>query len=262
MRALIALLLLVPVLAAPAQAQALVSQYKTILPHLVFGGGWHNRFMFVNYTGNPVSVRLSFYGDNGSALTVALSEPHGRIRGVANCVDVDLAGYGARMLETNESSSAALSQGWAVADCGSATCANVAIYGVFATAEVADYLVFEATVFAGDSRSTMAVFPFDNRNSFVTGVAIATHTCAAANPDVRIDFKYADDSGNMFYQYQVSMPCPGHASFTLASFNPISQDRLGYVEVFSNSASVSAIALLFNPKGRAHTTIPVSEYIP
>jgi hypothetical protein len=271
MRAVSALLLLLSVFGVPAQAQeasataggprqaTFVSQYKTILPHLVFGGGWHNRFMFVNYNGNTVSVRLYFYGSDGSALAVPIKQ-----FGTYTAVDVYLQGWGTRVIETDESPGDALHQGWAkaVVSCSSTTCEDVVIYGVFATAEVPGYPVFEATVFAGDSRSTDVMFPFDNRNGFSTGIAIVAHTCTASDPDVRINFKYADDPGNTFYQYQVPMKCPGHTSFSLPDFNSTSQNRLGFVEVFSHSASVSAIALLFNPHGGAHTTIPASEYIP
>jgi hypothetical protein len=272
MGAIGALFLLVSVLAMPAQAQeasasaggsrqaaTFVGQYKTILPHVVFGGGWHNRFMFVNYNGTTASVRLYFYGNDGSALTVPIKQ-----FGSYSAVDVYLQGWGTRVIETDESPGDALHQGWAkaVVSCSSTTCEDVVIYGVFATAEVPGYPVFEATVFAGDSRSTDVMFPFDNRNGFLTGIAIVAHTCTASDPDVRINFKYADDPSNTFYQYQVPMKCPGHTSFSLPDFNSTSQNRLGFVEVFSHSASVSAIALLFNPHGGAHTTIPASEYIP
>lgn len=272
MRAHFAFLLLVPVLAMPVQAQlsaatadsprqaTFVSQIKTILPHVVFGGGWHNRFVFVNYNGSTVWVRLYFYGNDGNAMAVPIK----LFGNAATYVDVPVQAWGTQVIETDESASDALKQGWAkaVVSCSPTTCTDVVIYGVFATAEVPGYPVFEATVFAGDSRSTMAMFPFDNRNGFSTGIAIAAHTCTAPDPDVRIDFKYADDPGSTFYQYQVPMTCPGHTSFSLPAFNSLSQGRLGFVEAFSHSASVSAIALLFNPKGGAHTTIPASEYIP
>jgi hypothetical protein len=272
MRVVSALLLLVSVLAMPAQAQlaavgggsrqaaTFVGQYKTILPHVVFGGGWHNRFVFVNYNGTTASVRLYFYGNGGSALTVPIKQ----FGTAATYVDVYLQGWGTRVIETNESSGDALQQGWAkaVVSCTTTPCEDVIVYGVFATAEVPGYPVFEATVFAGDSRSTMAMFPFDNRDGFVTGIAIVAHTCTATDPNVRINFKYGDDPGNTFYQFQVPMTCPGHTSFSLPAFNSLSQNQLGFVEVFSHNASVSAIALLFNPKGGAHTTIPPSEYIP
>ena len=174
MRAISALFLLLPVLAAPVQAQVesaiaggpkqatfANSQYKTILPHVVFGGGWHNRFTFVNYNGTTASVRLYFYGNDGSALTVPIKQ-----FGSATYVDVYLQGWGTRVIETDESSGDTLHQGWAkaVVSCSSATCSDVVIDGVFATAVTPGYPVFEATVFAGDSRSTDVMFPFDNRD--------------------------------------------------------------------------------------------------
>ena len=73
MRALSALLLFTPALVMPAQVQVempraggagqaatFASQYKTILPHVVFGGGWHNKFIFVNYTGSTALGSVVF----------------------------------------------------------------------------------------------------------------------------------------------------------------------------------------------------------
>jgi hypothetical protein len=272
MRAVSALLLLLSVFGVPAQAQvasatadgprqaSFVSQYKTILPHVVFGGGWHNRFMFVNYNSNTASVRLYFYGNDGSALAVPIKQ-----FGTYTEVDVYLQGWGTRVIETDESPGDALQQGWAkaVVSCGSTTCADVVIYGVFATAEVPGYPVFEATVFAGDSRSTNALFPFDNRNGFSTGIAIVARCTAPDTRSVYVNLRFADAASDLS-QHTLTMRCQGHTSFSLPDFDSSSQNRLGFVEVATSSSDlwVSAIALLFDPRGGAHTTIPASEYIP
>jgi hypothetical protein len=271
MRALSALLLFTPALVMPAQVQlempraggvgqaaTFSTQYKTILPHVVFGGGWHNRFVFVNYAGNTASVRLYFYGNDGSAMPVPIKQ-----FGTDTYVDVYLQGWGTKVIETDESRRDTLHEGWAkaVVSCSSTPCEDIVMFGIFATVPAPGNPAYEATVFASDSRSNMTMVPFDNRDGFTTGIAVAAHNCAASDPDVRIDFKYADEPGGTFYQFQVPMKCPGHISFSLSAFNAKSLNRMGFVQVFSSRASVAALALLFNPDG-PYTTIPPSEYIP
>ena len=269
MRATSALLLLLPALAMPAQAQVgsasaggprqayYVSQYKTILPHIAFGGGWHNRFTFVNHNATTVGVRLYFYGDDGSALAVPIKQV-----ATATFVDVTLQGYESRTIETGENPGDALHQGWAKAlvTCGSTTCEDVLIYGIFATAEVAGYPVFEATVFAGDSRTVSAIIPFDNRNGFITGIAVALRCTASGPRNFYFDLWFAD-APSTESQHTLTMQCPGHTSFSLPDFDSSSKNRMGFVEVSRSSSDMqlSAIGLLFNPHGGAHTTIPTTE---
>ena len=229
MCALLASLPLLPVFASPVQAQIYVSPTRTILPHLAYGGGWHNRFMSTNYNSTAVTVRLYFYGNDGSALTVPLQEAGGSAIAPTSDLDVALAAYGTRVIETNERRGSALSQGWAVADCGSATCQNVSINGVFATAAMPGP-VFEATIFASDSTATNVAFPFDNRDGFVTGVAITARDCMSSNPGVSLALRCADDPANVSYR-NVSMMCPEHTSFSLPDLVPASKNRMGQVYV-------------------------------
>lgn len=275
MGAILALLLLVSGLALPARAQvatataggssraSFVSQYQRVVPHVVFGGGWHNRFVLANYSETSATVRLNFYGDDGNALAVPIKQS-----GTNSVLDVLVPGLGARTIETDESPGDALRQGWAMAYVfcgGSTTCENVAIYGIFATAEVPGYPVFEATVFSGDSRTTGTMLPFDNRNGFSTGIAIAARCSVLTLRSVYVAIYYADEpAGTPGHQYAITMTCQGHTSFSLADFEPRSQHRAGLVLVSSSSSDlwVSAIGLLFNPKGGAFTTIPASESVP
>ena len=126
-------------------------------------------------------------------------------------MDVYLQGWGTKVIETDESRRDTLHEGWAkaVVSCSSTPCEDIVMFGIFATVPAPGNPAYEATVFASDSRSNMAMVPFDNRDGFTTGIAVAAHNCTASDPDVRIDFKYADEPGSTFYQFQVPMKCPG-----------------------------------------------------
>lgn len=104
---------------------------------------------------------------------------------------------------------------------------------------------------------------FDNRDGFVTGVVIVARCTPPKVRGVYVDVVYAD-SPSSASQHTLTLACQSHTSFSLADFDPSSKNRLGYVVVTSSASdmAVSAVALLFNPKGGAHTTIPVSESVP
>lgn len=235
-----------------------IGRYRTVLPHLVFGAYWHTKITFVNLGGNPVTVPVNFYDDAAKPLSVPI-----RNYGTLTYVEVYVPAYSTRTIETNETPSDPLKVGFARAaiQCPSGGCDNLLVYGTFGTVAVPGRADFEATLFAADSRSPMGTLAFDNRNGFITGVAVSAYDCTGTDPRVLIDFKYDDEVGNTFHQFAIPMSCPGHTQFALPDFNLKSQGRSGYVQVFSNEANVGVVGLLFNPNGGAFTTLPVVEYL-
>jgi hypothetical protein len=236
-----------------------IGRNRTVIPHLAYGGYWHTKITLVNLSGYPLTVSIYFYNDAATAVAVPI-----RNYGALTFVEVYVPAFATRTIETNEQPGDPLKVGWArgTIQCPSGGCDQVLMYGTFGTVNVAGRPDFEATLFAADSRGVMGSLAFDNQRGFSTGVAVAAYDCTGANPDVRINFKYDDTPGSTFYQYVVPMSCPGHTQFSLPDFNPVSQGRAGYVQVFSNQAKVYVIGLLFNPNGGAFTTLPVVEYLP
>lgn len=255
----IAALLLLSVSTMPARAQTFIDQYKTVLPHVVFGGGWHNKFVVANYNSVTASVRLHFYGEDGRPLSVPIKQ-----FGTDSVVDVILGATDVRVIETDESPGDSLHQGWVEAEVlcmYSSTCKDVAVYGIFSTAEVPGHPVFDATVFASDSRSEAVVIPYDNRNGFSTGIALVARVCAAAFVTLQVSLYPTNANRTSFL---LAMNCPGHMSASLPDWVTSTRNTMGLFNVFpvSRGAKVSAIGLLFDPRGGAHTTIPASESIP
>ncbi len=180
MRAIVSLFMLAAGFAA--QAQTYIDMYQTIIPHVVHGAGWRNRFVVANYNSSQVSVKLYFYGNDGTAMSLPIKN-----YGVTSQVNVTVAATNVVVLETMEAAGDILYEGYAIAEptCSTATCPDIAVYGVFSTVETPGYPVFEASVLASDSRATQAVIPFDNRDGFTTGVAVAAHACTGSTHTYR-----------------------------------------------------------------------------
>jgi hypothetical protein len=274
MKSIIAAFLLPLAFAAPSQAETYIDEHKTIVPHVVYGAGWRNRFFIANYNAAQVSVRLRFFSNNGTAMSLPLES-----YGVSSQVDVVVPAYNSVTLDTLEQAGAVLYEGYATAtfSCSFSPCEDIAVYGVFSTVETPGFPVFEATVPASDSRAFQSVLPFDNRNGFVTGLAVAAHTCTGSTHtfQLRIVRNSVIMSGidtmsgldpklaiaPTIYPFQMS--CPGHTSFALPSFITATQGHSGIVivEDGESNAKLGVVGLLFNPKGGAHTTIPAGERI-
>ncbi len=64
--------------------------------------------------------------------------------------------------------------------------------------------------------------------------------------------------------YTFSMSCPGHKSMALSSIISATQNTTGVVviEDAQSHSLLSAVGILFNPKGGAHTTIPAALRVP
>ncbi len=253
-----------------AQAQTYIDQYQTIIPHVVHGAGWRNRFVIGNYNSIQMTVQLRFFGNDGTAMSLPIKN-----HGVSSVLTVQVPAYDSLVLETQEPAGSVLYEGYATAEfvCLVGTCADVAVYGVFSTVETPGYPVFEASVLAGDSRSTQAVIPFDNRDGFITGIAVAAHTCTGSTHDFQLRalggsiVVPADLSGKVITTvptYSFKMSCPGHKSLSLPDVVSATKGKKGViiVEDGNSNAQLSAVGILFNPKGGAHTTIPAAEKVP
>ncbi len=259
MRAIVAMFFLALAAVAPVQAQTYVNQYKTIIPHIAYGAGWQNRFVVANYNAQRMRFQLSFYGNDGTALALPLKS-----FGTYSTIDRYVNEMAMEVIET-ETPGDTLSEGYAIVtlECPGPVCADVSVYGVFATVQTATYPVFEASVMASDSRATKVVLPYYNKNSFITGIAVAAHTCTGSSHAFRMKITDSDEFPTATHDFSFTMSCPGHKSFALPTEVSFTAGKRGVVLIddANSGAQLSAVGILFNPNGGAHTTLPVSEAI-
>jgi hypothetical protein len=126
----------------------------------------------------------------------------------------------------------------------------VVAYAIF-TERVAGRQDQDGTATASNS-ATRFLVPFDNTNGFVTAIAIANPNSSSQSISVGIQ-----TSGNAITSPSpINMPANGHMTFALPQQFSATSGQSGLAEFYTSGASISVLALRFNPTG-AFTTAPV-----
>jgi len=196
---------------------------------VVDGGGFVNQFVIVNLDTSQVSYQFRFWGDDGSALSLPLT----------NSALGDLAGTlapGATAFARTSGNSAPLLQGWAeVASTG-----RIGVLAIFrlATPGKPDS---EATVIGAQLGGNIFL-PFDNTQGFVTGVAVSN-----ANPtqSVSITMIFTSDTGAQTNAV-ITLPAHGHTAFVMPAAYPATAGVRGSIR-FLSSPDIAVVGLRFSP---------------
>ncbi len=218
-----------------------VAGNKHILPQLVFGGGWYTAMYFSNTTNAPVQVGVSFYGANGSALSVPLVGV-----GPVSTHTVSIAPRATVILEAPNSG--ALQQGWAEA----VLPAGVTGYGVFRQS-VSGRPDQEAVVpLSEDSRQTA---------NMVWDDTALTTAMAVVNPDsaaVAVTLTVFGNDGAQIGTTTLNLAGRNRVTFVLREQPGMAgvTGKRGLARLSVTSGSVAALGLRF--AGEAITSIPVS----
>lgn len=143
-------------------------------------------------------------------------------------------------------SAAATTVGWAQVQGTSA----VNAYAIF-TQRVPGRTDQDGTAPAATPTSRVLI-PYDNTSGLVTSVALANPTSAQETLTVAIQ----PTSGPSIPGASISLLPQGHMSFTMPQQFPSTAAQSGLIELYTNSGTISALALRFNPSG-GFTTAPV-----
>lgn len=231
-RMLLGLLLLVAPLAA------LNTNTNITLVHIADGLQWTTTFTIVNLDTAQASYTLFFFGDDGNPLSLSFT-----VDGVVH-TDISYNGVlainGSAVIQT--AGGAGLRQGWARLNSSQILGAQ-AVY-VEHTA-IADY---QAAVPIGVV-STSFTIAFDNRNGYVTGVAIASTD--QLNP-ATVTATFRDEFGGLMGGGPIPitvLPRFGHTALLLNDPSKFSfaAGQKGTVEFDCGSCSIAGLGLRFAP---------------
>ncbi|WP_321476054.1 fibronectin type III domain-containing protein [uncultured Paludibaculum sp.] len=232
-----AVFVVLALLAANGLAQAATSY---ILPQLAFGGGWSTT-VYLSNTGTLTGVAiLSFYDDQGNALTAPLNG------GAAANTSVSLASGAAAAFEFPNVGP--LQQGWI-----SLTLAEgITGYAVFRQSApgAQDQEAVVPLVPAGNQSAS---FPFDNR-SLVTTLAVVNPSGVAA----AVNVVARDANAAMLGSTQLAVPPRGKRAVVIADLPGLasSSGQFGTIDlVTATPAALAALALRF--RNLALTSIPI-----
>jgi virginiamycin B lyase len=220
-----------------------------VLSHIAAGGGWDTTITIVNPSSAPVSTRLAFYGDDGTALSLPLTVTNGGVSETVTGTILDqVIGPYATLLVDTGAQFASTVTGWA---------------DVTSTAALGGYAIFrqtprtgapsEGTVPLQNQFPTTILLPYDNTNGLVMGVALANLSTASANVAATI----WDESGNQLGTQTIMIAANGHTSFTLPNQLSVTAGKRGIVQFHSLSGSgIAGLGLRFSPMG-TFTSVPL-----
>jgi len=217
------------------------------------GGGWQTTFTLVN-AGPAVMVNLSFFGDDGTAISLPLSFPQTGTTARSSTVSQTIPESGSLVVEVQDSGGATATIGSAVLT----TTGNVGGFAVFRYNPTGQ----EAVVPLQAINAPSYILAFDNTGNLSTGLAISNVAAQAANVSVII----RDDTGVEIGTGSINLPAQGHKSFMLTDMSAggwdITAGVRGTIEFDTPTGGrIAPLGLRFAaiPGGFTITTIPVME---
>jgi hypothetical protein len=223
---------------------------RVILSQIADGGPdgeWKTTFTsFNSSTGVQGAVRFRFFSSDGTPLTLPLTDA-GRVSSVTR----QIAAGGSTVIETIGADTT-LSQGWVeVTSCGAGGSGpSVNSFAIFRQ-RVLPRGDVEATVISASSVASEIGFAFDNREGFVTSLAIVNPTQTAA--PVTATFRRPD--GGILHQETFTIPPFGHVAWGTNTRFPLSADQRGVVVFSASAGALAPLGLRFSPNN-SFTALP------
>jgi hypothetical protein len=219
---------------------------RGVLSHIAAGGPWTTVITLVNTSSTAVPVTVTFYNDDGNALSLPTTATNqGAIQtATSSFVTATINPNATLLITTGQLPSTVV--GWA--DVRSQVPVNG--FAIFRTAS-SNSPVSEGTVpLQTQSFPSTITLSYDNAAGFVMGVALANLSDSTASVIATI----WDDSGNQLGTQNLSIAGSGHTSFVLPNQIPLTAGKRGIVQ-FQSSATITALGLRFSPFG-TFTSVP------
>jgi len=220
------------------------------MPHIAAQENWTTTFTLVNTSSASTQTRLSFIGDNGSALPLTLNFPQPPpLNGLlAASIDNTIAPNASLVVQTAGPQVPPVQTGSAQLSATGAT-AGFAIFHLIPGAQ-------EAVVPLETRNASSYLLAFDNTGGVVLGVAVANISTQPATIQVVI----RDNTGIQIAAGPLpALPAGGHTAFVLSDLFPVTAGKNGTVEFDTPSGGqISVLGIRTTPLGTSNTltTIP------
>lgn len=194
-----------------------VTEYLVALPHIAYGGGWRTQIVVQNTSASPAAVTLSYFGDNGSPLSVSI----GGVSSTSTALTIPANGE--QVVEPDWAALTSTTEGWVgLVYSGS----GLKVQGVFlwlnappapagqytqAAAPVVSQMA-TACIISLPSGGSALTMPYDNTGGQFSGYGFANTTAAP----VTLSLTFYNTSGVVVGQYSETLPAFGHDSFLIA----------------------------------------------
>jgi hypothetical protein len=217
------------------------------MAHIAAGGGWQTTFTLINAGTSSSQVQLSFYDNNGNALSLPLTYVQTGATTNVSTLTHTIAAGATLVLLSQGSSTVSVTEGSAqLTTNGSADVNGFVIFRYNPTAQ-------EAVVPLETRNPAAFVLGFDNTSGLSTGVALSNVSSQAAKVGVVL----RDDAGTVLDTTTIDLSARGHTAFVLTAKYASVMNKRGTVEFDTPpGGQITAVGILATPTG-AFTTIPV-----
>lgn len=209
----------------------------SLFPHYAGGAGWKSAIMLLNDSDLPAQFTLWTRGADGGSGKVTKSSimPHGLVTTSTDNLATDPLEQGSAVLSAPPSVSGQL---------------------VFRSAEVPGERGQQAaSVPLAPTGKNAWILPFDNRNSFVSGLAVATVSEMATT----VTLEAVDGEGVALQTRSLTLNPNGHQAFVLADQLPATAGQRGLLQVRAPAgASIGVVGLRFSPQGAFTSLAPAT----
>jgi virginiamycin B lyase len=218
-----------------------------VFAHIAAGGSWTTLISLVNTTTVPISVATSFYGDDGSPLTLPITITAQGASQTTTAASVNATIKPNATLQISLGTAMQpLATGWArVLSSG-----PVGGFAIFRTSS-SNSPVSEGTVPLQSQAVSAITIPYDNTGGFATGVALANLSTSSAV----LTATSWDDSGNQLGTQSITVAASGHTSFVVSTQFPETAGAGGVLIFQSTSLGIAGLGLRFSPYG-TFTSVP------
>jgi hypothetical protein len=232
------------VISGSANALADVAPVGGSMAQIASGGGWATTFTLANTGTSSAQAELSFFDNNGDALSLPLTLVQSSTTETASALTETIAPGATLIIQTQSNSAAAL-----VGSAQLTTTGDVNGFAIFRYNPTAQ----EAVVPLETRNASAYVLAFDNTNGLSTGVALANVSGQGAKVGVVV----RDDTGAVLDTTTINLTARGHTSFTLSASYASVKNKRGTVEFDTPpGGKITALGILGTPTGGL-TTIPV-----
>ncbi len=200
------------------------------IAQVVDGASWETEFQIVSLATTSVTYSFQFWGDNGSPMALPI------VNGTAGVVSGSLSVGRSAFVQT-PGTAASLLEGWASVT-SNGPIGVVAIFRQRVTGRPDS----EGTVVGAQSGSSVFM-PFDNTNSYLTGVAIG-NTNTLQTLAVTMQFTAADGTVTMG---SLSLPPSSHTAFQISTMFPQLGGVEGTVKFSAPTSDITVVGLRFSP---------------
>lgn len=224
--------------------------------HVADGGGWSTTFVLTNLGSREQTGEILLFQDGGAALAMDF-----RAYGTTARLPFTIERFGTFIAETRGTASSA-SVGFAVMLPDDLTTDEIGGAAIFRRGGSP---IFEAVVPFANLLQSSHILPFDHRNGYASGLAIANPSSTAGRKVAVLLF---DREGEPIFGETIELSALGHTAFMLNELFPESVGKVGQVRIHTledagESTGLLVVGLRANPSGTFTTVfsmIPMTKF--